>query len=285
MTSRRDLLALLAGGAASPALAAEPAAVARIRAAESEVGGRIGVAALDTGSGRRLAYRAHERFAMCSTFKTMAAAAILHRVDTACESLDRRIVFHKADLKSWSPVTEKHVDEGMTLEGLCAAAIGYSDNTAGNMLIAALGGPQGVTGYLRSIGDRVTRLDRWETELNDVGPGDLRDTTTPAAMQENLRKLVLGKTLSPASRDRLGGWMLACKTGDERLRAGVPKDWRVADKTGTGPRGGGANDIAVIWPPGRAAIIVSVYTMGSAKDGDQRSATIARIGGILAETL
>ena len=285
MATRRDALALIAAGAAVPAFAAAPDAVAKIRAIEAEVGGRVGVAALDTGSGRRLRYRADERFAMCSTFKAIAAAAILHRVDTDCEKLDRRILIAKTDPKGWSPVTEKHVGQEMTLEALCQAAVCYSDNGAGNLLLAALGGPAGLTGYARSLGDRTTRLDRWELELNRVGPRDLRDTTTPAAMQETLRKVTLGKALASASREKLIGWLVANTTGDDRLRAGVPKDWKVGDKTGTGPEGGGANDIAVLWPPGRAPLVVAVYTMGSMTGGEARSAAIAEVGRILAQAL
>lgn len=285
MIKRRDALALMIAGAASPALGAESAAAARIRQVEAEVGGRIGVAALDTGSGRRIDYRADERFPMCSTFKALAAAAILHRVDTGRDRLDRRILIRKSDPKGWSPVTGKHVGRAMTLEALCDAAVCYSDNGAGNLLLAALGGPQGVTGFARSVGDRMTRLDRWEMELNRVPPGDPRDTTTPGAMQESLRKVTLGGALSPASRQKLIGWLLANTTGDDRLRAGVPKAWKVGDKTGTGPEGGGANDVAVFWPPGRAPIVAAVYTVGSTRDGAGRSAAIAEIGRIIAASL
>ncbi|MFC3070769.1 class A beta-lactamase [Phenylobacterium soli] len=289
MTTRRSALTLLAAGIAAPAFepafAATPDATARIRKLETDLGGRIGVSAVDTGSGRRLGYRAGERFPMCSTFKALAAAAILHRVDTDCDALDRRILIRKSDPKGWSPVTETHVGQDMTLEALCAAAVCYSDNGAGNLLLGALGGPAGLTGYVRSLGDKVTRLDRWELELNRVPPGDPRDTTSPAAMQATLAKVALGKALAPASRDKLVGWLVANTTGDDRLRAGVPKAWKVGDKTGTGPDGGGVNDIAVLWPPGRAPIMAAVYTVGSAKPAAARSAAIAEIGRIIAETL
>lgn len=282
ITTRRAALALIAAGAAAPALGATSDAVDRIRGLEARVGGRIGVSALDTGSGRRLRYRADERFAMCSTFKALAASAILHRVDTDCETLGRRIMIRKSDPKGWSPVTEKHVGQEMTVEAICAAAVCYSDNGAGNLLIRSLGGPQGVTGYFRSLGDRVSRLDRWELELNRVGPHDVRDTTSPDAMVENLRKLALGQALSPASREKLIAWLMANTTGDDRLRAGVPKGWKVGDKTGTGPDGGGVNDIAVLWPPGRAPIVAAVYTTDSTKPGAERNAAIAEIGRIVA---
>lgn len=282
MRTRRESLALLSAGLAAPAFAAQPEAIARIRAIEAKVGGRIGVAALDTGSGRRLRYRADERFPMCSTFKALAAAAILHRADCNCEKLDQRVLIRKSDLKGWAPITEKHVGQEMTLEALCSAAVSYSDNGAANHILRALGGPQGVTGYARSLGDQTTRLDRWEPELNRVGPHDVRDTTTPAAMQESLAKVALGQALTPASREKLIGWLIANTTGDDRLRAGLPKAWKVGDKTGTGPAGGGANDIAILWPPGRAPIVVAVYTTGSTKDVAMRSAAIADIGRIVA---
>jgi beta-lactamase class A len=249
------------------------------------VGGRIGVAALDTGSGARIAYRADERFPMCSTFKMLLVATILHRVDTDCEKLERRVPIAKADLKPNSPGTEPHLGGDLPISDLCEYAIIYSDNMAANLLLKAVGGPQGVTAYARSLGDRITRLDRYETDLNVVPPGDLRDTTSPSAMLATMRKLLLGPALSPASRDRLTGWMIANRTGDQRLRAGVPKTWRVGDKTGAWTPDGGINDIAILWPPGRAPILVTAYTVGSAKPIADRNAALAEIGRIVAESL
>nr|4C75_A Chain A, BETA-LACTAMASE [synthetic construct]4C75_B Chain B, BETA-LACTAMASE [synthetic construct]4C75_C Chain C, BETA-LACTAMASE [synthetic construct]4C75_D Chain D, BETA-LACTAMASE [synthetic construct] len=253
-------------------------------ALEKQYGGRLGVYALDTGTGRTIAYRADERFPMCSTFKALAAAAVLAQVDAGKESLDRRITYTKDDLVDYSPVTEKHVGTGMTLAELCEAAITYSDNTAANLLLDEIGGPKGLTAFLRSIGDDVTRLDRWEPELNEALPGDPRDTTTPAAMAATLRALLLGDALSPASRAQLTDWMRGNTTGDKLIRAGLPAGWRVGDKTGTGSYGT-RNDIAIIWPPNRAPIVLAIYSTGSTADAKERNALIAEAAKIVAEAL
>jgi beta-lactamase class A len=220
---------------------------------------------------------------MCSTFKLLLAATILHRVDTACEDLGRRIPIREADLMPTSPGTQPYVGKDLPLEALCRAAMIYSDNTAANLLLKAVGGPPGVTGFARHLGDQVTRLDHYELELNKVAPGEVHDTTTPAAMLENIRKLLIGEALSPASRERMTGWMLANTTGGDRLRAGVPKSWKVGDKTGTWMPGGGVNDVAVLWPPGRRPILVAAYTWGAPqKDMAARNAVLAEVGRILA---
>jgi len=245
---------------------------------ERDHGGRLGVCVLDVAGGRRLEHRANERFAMCSTFKVLAAALVLTRVDRREEDLDRRIVYSKEDVVSYSPETEKHAGEGgMTLGEICKAALTLSDNTAGNLMLESFGGPPELTRFARSLGDGVTRLDRIETALNEAKPGDPRDTTTPAAMLENLRKIVLGDALSARSREQMTNWMVANKTGDKRLRAGIPTDWRVADKTG----GGGnaeTNDIAVIWPLDRGPIVVTVYFVESPASDDVRNAVLAEVG-------
>jgi beta-lactamase class A len=170
----------------------------------------------------------------------------------------------------------------MTLAELCDAAVTLSDNTAGNLLLAAIGGPAGLTAYLRSLGDKVTRLDRIEPFLNDVAPGDRRDTTSPAAVAMTLRQLVLGDALSPDSRARLTGWLVGCKTGDDRLRAGLPAGWRVGDKTGTGPHGD-TNDIAVLWPPGRPPLVVTTYLSESSAPPERRNAALATVGRAVAQ--
>jgi beta-lactamase class A len=244
---------------------------------EAESGGRLGVAVLDTSTGAMAGHRADQPFPMCSTFKVLAVAAILRRVDAQGEKLERRIGFTKADLVSYSPVTERHLGgDGMSLAELCEAAITRSDNTAANLLLANIGGPANLTAFVRTLGDQVTRLDRIEPELNEATPGDPRDTTTPNAMLSNLQKLVLGEVLSSASRDQLTAWMIGNKTGDARLRAGLPAGWRVGDKTGSGARGT-ANDVAVIWPAERAPVIVAVYLIGASGSNDQQNATIAAV--------
>lgn len=269
------------GGASRPALGKEVSVdnlVDDLRRLEGNVGGRLGVAALDTRTGMRAGYRADERFPMCSTFKFLAAAAVLKRVDDRKDRLDRKVEYGPADIVVYSPVTEPRLTEGgMLLGDLCEAAMILSDNTAGNLLLAALGGPAGLTAYARSLGDQTTRLDRIEPTLNEALPDDPRDTTTPAAMLANLQRLVLGDALSEASRKQLTAWLLANKTGDARLRARLPQGWRVGDKTGTGDNGT-ANDVGLLWPPGREPLIVSAYLTASSAPLEQRNATLAAVG-------
>jgi beta-lactamase class A len=252
---------------------------------ETASGGRLGVAVLDTLTGVRSGHRVNERFPMCSTFKLLAAAAVLARVDAGQERLDRRIRFEARDLVVNSPVTKQRAGgDGMSLAEICEAAMTVSDNTAGNLLLANLGGPSGLTAFARSLGDEMTRLDRIEPDLNEALPGDVRDTTTPAAMLSNLRSLVLGNVLSSSSRDQLTAWLLGNKTGDTRLRAGVPATWRTGDKTGSGETGT-TNDVGIVWPPQRAPIIVSIFLTGTAASGEQRNATLASVGRAVATAL
>jgi beta-lactamase class A len=230
---------------------------------EARTGGRLGVMLTEHGSGRSFAYRGDERFPMCSTVKVLVCGAVLERVDTGRESLDRRIRFTLSDLQTYSPATKDHVGEdGMTISSLCEAAITLSDNTAMNLLTASVGGPAGVTQFARSLGDTTTRLDRTETTLNEAVPGDPRDTTTPTAMASTLSALVLGLVLSPGSRDSLRTWMVANSTGDAKLRAGVPKAWQVGDKTGTGAHGT-SNDIGILWRGSLPPICAIVYLTGA----------------------
>ncbi|MEO7165728.1 MAG: class A beta-lactamase [Spartobacteria bacterium] len=267
--------------------AAEPAsgsAEKRIAAVETRIGGRLGVAALETGSGRRIAHGASERFPMCSTFKFLAAAAVLHRVDINEEKLDRVISYTEADLLEYAPAAKEHLREGgMTVGALCAAAITLSDNTAANLLLKTIGGPAGFTRYARTLGDKETRLDRIEPDLNSARPGDERDTTTPAAMLGDLRALLLGDALSASSRAQLDTWLAANTTGGSMIRAGLPNDWKVGDKTGRGAEGS-TNDIAIIRPPGRAHILLTVYSVGSTASPAERTAAVAEVARIVAET-
>lgn len=259
---------------ARPLTAAAPGDFASI---EARTGGRLGVAVIHTGSGATYGHRADERFPLCSSFKALAAAALLAKVDAGEETLDRRVQFTKADLAAYSPVTEKLVGQGITLAQACNATVTVSDNTAGNIVLAAIGGPAGLTAFLRSHGDDVTRLDRNEPSLNEARPGDPRDTTSPAAMAGLFRTLVLGEALKPASRSRLKAWLIANKTGDARLRAGVPAGWAVGDKTGTCNKRT-PNDTGIFWPPGGAApIIVSVYIAEAKADPDVLNAAIAEV--------
>lgn len=263
----------------------ESKAVARLAALQRRHGGRLGVAMLDTGTGRRIAQRGDERFLMCSTFKVLAVAAVLARIDAGQERLDRRIVFGPDVLLDYAPVTRRHVGApGMTVAALCEAAITLSDNTAANLLLDSMGGPAAVTRFVRGLGDPVTRLDRTEPELNEGGPGDLRDTTTPNAMLDTLQRLVLGSALTDASRSRLTGWLRACTTGTDKLRAGIPADWQAGDKTGSGAHGE-SNDVAIFWPPQREPILVTAYYAGSSANRAQSSAVLAEVGRIAGEAL
>ena len=257
----------------------------RIAALESKHLGRICVSILDMASGRRIEHREGERILICSTFKTLAAALVLARVDKGEEKLDRRIRYSKSDLVESSPATKSQLGSGgMTVAELCAAAMTLSDNTAANLLLASFGGPKALTAFCRSLGDDITHLDRTEPALNyHDTPDDQRDTTTAAAMLENLRRLLFTDVLSAASRSQLAAWLMTNRTGDTRLRAGLPKDWLAGDKTGTnGDKDGNANDIAVLWPTKRAPIIVTAYCEIPGIAADERNAIIAEIGRIAA---
>jgi beta-lactamase class A len=254
---------------------------ATIATTEHGLGGRLGVAVLDTGNGRRLEYHENDRFPFCSTFKFLAAAAVLQKVDKKELQLDRKISYGAADLMEWAPITKQHVQEGsMTLEALCAAAIEYSDNTAVNLMLQTIGGLKGLTEFARSIGDSVIRFDRNEPELNTAIKGDERDTTSPAAMLNDLKVLLLGDTLSASSRQQLEGWLVKNTTGDKRLRAGLPPTWLVGDKTGTGENGA-RGDLAIVRPPNRAPILVVVYTVESAASNEKINEAFAAIGKIV----
>jgi len=249
----------------------------RILSVEQRTGGRIGVAALDTGSGKRFDYRSKERFPMCSTFKLLAAAAVLKQVDGRHEKLDRFVSYDAKDILEYAPVTKAHLkDGGMTLGALCAAAIEQSDNTAGNLLLDTIGGPIGVTKFVHSIGDEMTRLDRKEPGLNSAIPGDERDTTTPAAMCADIQRLLLDNVLTKSSRHQLEDWLQHNETGTLMIRAGVPKTWTVADKTGRCGNGA-TNDVAIIRPPGRAPIVVAIYSIGSTSSADDHASTLAEV--------
>jgi beta-lactamase class A len=279
--TRRETLLL--GSAASlltliPAFGfAAPPLTAACAALEKRVGGRLGVAVMDTASGDVGGHRADERFPMCSTFKFLAAACTLARVDGGAESLFREVAIPATGLIHHSPFTGKHAGKTMTVADLCEAAMVISDNTAANLLLDSFGGPPGLTAWVRSLGDGVTRLDRTEPALNEAVVGDPRDTTSPAAMAGTMQRLLLGDALSLASRERLTGWMIANQTGDKRLRAGLPADWRAGDKTGTGSNGS-TNDIAILWPPGRPPLLVAVYLTETVADVAARDAVIADVG-------
>lgn len=239
-------------------------------ALESTFDARLGVYAIDTGSLRVVEHRADERFAYCSTFKALASGALLRRTD----DLERRVTVSSADLLDNSPVSAQHVADGMTLRELMDAAIRYSDNTAANLILAELGGPAGLRQELRALGDEVTSVDRVEPALSAGTPGDTRDTSTPRAMAADVRAYVLGDVLTDDDRALLTGWLRTNRTGDTVIRAGVPAGWVVGDKTGTGGYGT-RNDIAVVWPPGRAPIVLVVMSSRTTKGATRDDRLIA----------
>jgi beta-lactamase class A len=267
-----------------PAFAAAPAED-RLDALEKRSGARIGVAAIGMDDGNIVLYRENERFIMCSTFKALLVATVLARADAGRENLGRVVRYGKSDMLDVSPATRKNLARGMSVTALCEAAIIYSDNTAANLLLVSIGGPDSVNQFLRAQGDSTTRLDRIEPALN-LPDGD-KDTTTPSATLGTLRKILLGDALSSARRARLMGWLTSNMTGGLMLRAGLPKGWGVGDKTGrwdsTDPLKGATNDIGIATPPNRKPILMAAYTTGGRGDANARQAVLAEVGRILAD--
>ncbi|ATY32680.1 class A beta-lactamase [Sphingomonas psychrotolerans] len=252
-----------------------------VRAVEQTSGGRLGLSVIDLASGERFGWRASGRFPMCSTFKFALAAAILKQVEHKHENLNRRISVVAGDIVSLSPFCEQRVGTTASVRELCHATITLSDNSAANLLLRTIGGPEGFTRRLRAFGDPATRLDRWETAMGEARPGDVRDTTTPEAMADLARQLVLGRALAPASRAQLVAWMKDTRTSAKSLRAGLPADWTVADKTGAGGFGTD-NLVGIVWPPHRAPLVVASYITGSTLEFEQRRPLHAGIGRALA---
>jgi len=292
MLARRQFLKFSAGTLATaivlPALARTPASASAaaddFAALEKRCGGRLGVCLWHPASGARFGHRMDERFPMCSTFKFLLAAAVLHRAGRGELSLDRRVPVRAADILHHSPASTRHVGKDMSVRDLCRATLTISDNAAANLLLPLVGGPAGLTAFLRAQGDALTLCARHEPELNLFAPGDPRDTTSPAAMAGNLQRFVLGDALEPASRMQLADWLIDNQTGDARLRAGLPHGWRVGDKTGSGyERDGITNDVAVLWPEqGGAPWLLACYLQGSTLDDDGRNGILRRVGELAA---
>ncbi|WSQ07062.1 class A beta-lactamase [Streptomyces sp. NBC_01231] len=294
---RRALLALGAGAAltvavptAAHASTAGGAELSRqLSDLEQEYSARLGIFAHDIATGRTVAYRAEERFPICSVFKTLAAAAVLRDLDQNGEYLAKRIHYTKdyVTAAGYAPITstDDSVARGMTVEELCSAAVSHSDNGAANLLMIELGGPTAITRFCRSLGDRTTRLDRWEPELNTAEPWRRTDTTTPRAVGQTYARLVLGRALAHEDRERLTGWLIANSTNVERFRAGLPDDWTLADKTGGGPAYGIANDVGVVWPPGRPPLVLSVLSTKLAPEGPTDNPLVARSAALVAAAL
>ncbi|MFI9244725.1 class A beta-lactamase [Streptomyces sp. NPDC053086] len=272
----------------APAASAAPGAGSRAGQAElagleQRYGARLGVYARNVRTGRTLTHRAGERFAMCSTFKAFAAAAVL-RDHAGCAPLNRVIHYPPLDLLPNSPRTAENQAGGMTVADLCAAAIQYSDNAAGNLLLREIGGPPGLTRFYRSLGDQVSRLDRWEPELNTAIPGDRRDTTTPEAVAASLERVALGRALAPADRERFVTWLKGNTTSAARFRAGLPRGWVLADKTGTGSYAT-ANDIGVAWTTRGTPVVLAVLSTKPAQDAPVEEKLIEEAARIMARTV
>ncbi|MCS3807884.1 class A beta-lactamase [Xanthomonas sp. 4461] len=287
MLNRREFLYASGAGmlfaASRPALALSPAVniddMLRAQWADIErgTGGRLGISLLGSAPGWRLGQRENERFPMCSTFKFVLAAAVLQQVDRGKLSLAQPVNIRASDMLSHAPVTERHVGGALSVGELCRATMIYSDNPAANLLFPLVGGPPGVTAFLRSIGDAKTRSDRYEPEMNGFAPGEPRDTTTPVAMASTLRTLLLGDALQPASRTQLTDWMIDNRTGDDCLRAGLTADWKIGDKTGSNGTDT-RNDIAILWPPkGRPPLLLTTYLNGAKVDDAARDAALKAV--------
>jgi beta-lactamase class A len=285
--NRRTLLAAAPALIAWPALAKDatkdgpPALVAY----ERDTGGRIGVYAENLKTGAKIAWRAQERFVMCSTFKASLAACVLSRVDRGEVKLDRMIAYRESDILEYAPVARDNLAKGaMSVEEMCKAAVELSDNTCANMLLDLVDGPRGLTAFWRKTGDDVSRLDHNEPALNYSKPGNPQDTTTPVAMAGNLRRFLLGDVLKQESRPRLTDWMVNCKTGAKRLRSGLPNDWRIGDKTGSSGKDA-AGDIAMAWPKPDTPIVIVAYTQGGTPAPAQFEAAFKAIGEMVGQRL
>ncbi|WP_219863097.1 class A beta-lactamase [Vreelandella piezotolerans] len=271
--------------ASSHAMAQDDPITAELARIEQALDARIGFAAHNLATGQRWEVNADERFAMSSTFKTLACGALLEQVDEGQLALETEVSFEESDLVTYSPVTEQYAGhQPMTLFELCDATMTTSDNTAANLVLQALGGPEAVTAFARSMDDPITRLDRYETELNEATPGDERDTTTPNAMLATLEKLVLGDVLADDSRQQLEAWMKGNAVADGLFRAAMPFDWVIADRTGAG--GYGSRSItAIIWPPEQPPTVAVFYITDTEASFEERNAAIASLGEVVQATL
>lgn len=261
---------------------AEDVSSAKFAQLEEKYGAKLGVYAIDTGNEETVAYQEDERFAYASTFKALAGAVLLK--ENPISILDEKRMYTKEDLVTYSPITEKYVDEGMTLREIAKAAMQYSDNTAGNLLFAELGGPDQLEEALRAIGDDVTEMDRLETELNEATPGDTRDTSTPKALATNLRMLGLTDELSEEKREIFQEWFKGNTTGDTLIKSGVPTDWIVGDKSGAASYGT-RNDIAIVWPPNDEPIVIAILSNKQEKEAEYDDQLIGEATEIVLETL
>lgn len=285
ITLSRFILLLWVSIFSSFLVAEENVLLSELISIENNLDARIGFFAQDTATGILWAYNADQRFPLSSTFKTLACAALLQRVDDGSEQLSARVSVSSTELVTYSPVLEEYADSrDITLFELCEAAMTTSDNTAANLILQRLGGPESVTSFTRQLGDGLTRLDRWETELNQATPGDDRDTTTPRSMASNFKQLLLGKVLSSESRNQLRTWLISNKVADDLFRSGMPDDWVIGDRTGAG--GFGSRSItAVIWPPERSPVFVAFYITETTASFEERNAAVAKLGYMLVDLI
>lgn len=289
--ARRTLLTAGTAGTAATLLSGTPAharpggdVTARLRALERRHGARLGVFAHNLATKRTVGHRADERFPVCSLFKTLAAAAVLRDLDRDGEVLGKRIHYTRADLVDGSDQTRKHLATGMTVAELADVAVRFSDNTAGNLLLRELGGPTAVTRFARSLGDPVTRLDRWETDLNSAEPWRVTDTTSPRAIGRTYARLVLGDALNLPDRELLTHWLLNNTTSFNRLRAGLPQTWTIADKTGGGSYGAN-NNVGIAWTEDGTPLVLAVQTTRPEQDAAWDHELIVEAAELLARTL
>ncbi|WP_092517648.1 class A beta-lactamase [Afipia sp. GAS231] len=287
MIDRRTFLVAASGLVFSPVLAEDAPPV--LAAYERDTGGRIGVYAENLSTGAKIAWRAEERFVMCSTFKASLAAFVLARVDNAEDRLEDMVAYGAKDLLDYAPVAKQNLAQGakeaaMSVADMCKAIVELSDNTCANLLLARVGGPAALTEFWSRTGDAVSRLDHNEPELNRSPPGDPRDTTTPSAMAGNLRRFLLGTVLTPSSREHLTQWMVDCKTGNNRLRGGLPADWKIGDKTGNNGKDA-SGDIAIAWPKSGGPVLVTAYTQGGSPTPPQLETVFKEIGAMVAQRL
>lgn len=256
----------------------------KIEMLENKSGGKLGLTVVDTSDGTTYSWRGDEKFPLCSTSKVMVVAAILKKSESDTNLLAKKITINKSDMVNYNPITSKYIDSSMTITELSKAALQYSDNAAMNKLLSYLGGPRHATQFARTIGDKTYRLDRNEPGLNTAIPGDSRDTTTPSAMADTLNKLILGTALKKEQKAKLTEWMKGNTTGLNSIKAGLPAEWTVADKTGSGDYGT-TNDIAVIWPKNHAPVILTTYFTQPEKDASARKDVLASAAKLIAEAI
>ncbi|WP_435249650.1 class A beta-lactamase [Vibrio sp. nBUS_14] len=251
-----------------------------IEKVESRVSARIGVAVYDTATNEMWSYKGDERFPMMSTFKTLACANLLYDSENEGLDLESKARVESNKLIAWSPITKEFVGKDISLKDACTATMEMSDNTAANIVLAGIDGPNGLTEFLRSTGDNKTRLNHIEPDLNHARPGDVRDTTTPNTMVKTLNDLVYGNVLSEASKAQLKTWMKDNKVSDGMIRSILPDGWNIADRSGAGAYGSRAIT-AIVWSETRAPLIISISLTETELTIPERDTVINEIGELI----